>query len=51
LMGASLNVFINTKLMKDKTYAAALNAQVAKILETAEKRADAVYAQVLQGLV
>jgi formiminotetrahydrofolate cyclodeaminase len=51
LMGASLNVFINTKLMKDRTYAATINAKVAKIIEAAGKRADAVYASVMRDLV
>jgi formiminotetrahydrofolate cyclodeaminase len=51
LMGASLNVYINTKLMKDRTYAAAINAQAAAMIEAFGKRADAVYAQVLQELV
>jgi formiminotetrahydrofolate cyclodeaminase len=51
LMGAGLNVSINTKLMKDRTYAAAINAKVAKIIAVAGKRADAVYASVMRGLV
>lgn len=50
LMGASLNVFINTKLMKDRIYAAELNNGVEKMLAAAGKRADAVYEKVLRSL-
>ena len=50
LMGASLNVFINTKLMKDRIYAAELNDGVEKMLAAAGKHADAVYEKVLKSL-
>lgn len=50
LMGASLNVFINTKLMKDRTYAEEINKGAEKMLEAAGKRADAVYEKVLKSL-
>ena len=50
LMGASLNVFINTKLMQDRTYAEAINVSSEKMLAAAEKRADAVYEKVLNSL-
>ncbi|MBU2703101.1 formiminotetrahydrofolate cyclodeaminase [Sporomusaceae bacterium BoRhaA] len=50
LMGASLNVFINTKLMKDRIYAEEINAGVEKMLEASGKRADAVYEKVLKSL-
>lgn len=43
LMGASLNVFINTKLMKDREYAAAINLRTEKILTDGMGRADRVY--------
>ncbi len=50
LMGASLNVFINTKLMKDRTYAEEINTAAEKMLEAAGKRADAVYEKVRKSL-
>lgn len=46
LMGASLNVFINTKLMKDKEYAEQINTQVNDLLIVGIKRADIVYQNV-----
>ncbi len=46
LMGASLNVFINTKIMKDKAYADGINAKVEQMLADGCKRADVVYAEV-----
>lgn len=46
LQGASLNVFINTKLMKDKAYARSLNEAAGKMLAEGCSRADKVYADV-----
>ncbi len=46
LMGASLNVFINTKAMADKAYAAQTNAQAQAMLDKYTALADAVYADV-----
>ncbi|MDP4094823.1 MAG: cyclodeaminase/cyclohydrolase family protein [Bacillota bacterium] len=46
LMGASLNVFINTKLMKDREYALKINQETEKMLEAGIKKADEIYAQV-----
>ncbi len=46
LMGASLNVFINTKLMKDKEYAKKMNTQVNDLLIAGIKGADIVYQNV-----
>ncbi len=46
LMGASLNVYINTKLMKDKAYAANINAKTEKMLADGTIRADKVYKDV-----
>lgn len=43
LMGAGLNVFINTSLMKDKGYAEKINTQVNDWLIDGIKRADIVY--------
>ena len=50
LMGASLNVFINTKLMKDREYAVKINAEAGRMLEEGMKRADKVYADVESGI-
>ena len=50
LQAASLNVFINTKLMNDKTHAAALDAQADALLSEYVPKADAVFAQVTKQL-
>ena len=50
LQAASLNVFINTKLMQDRTHAAALDAQADALLGEYVSRADAVFASVMQKL-
>ena len=50
LQAASLNVFINTKLMTDKTYAAALDAQTDALLSEYVPKADAVFTQVTKQL-
>lgn len=46
LEGASLNVYINTKSMQDRAYAAELNDRADQMLETYTKRAEAVFAEV-----
>ena len=46
LLGASLNVFINTKSMADKEYAAQLNAKADAMIEKYTKLADEVFASV-----
>lgn len=48
---AALNVFINTKFMKDRAYADHLNAHVHEILAAYPARADAVYENVKNRLV
>ena len=50
LEGAVLNVRVNTKLMKDREYAAQLDARVDELLAAGRRDADAVYAFVLDGL-
>ena len=50
LMGASLNVFINTKLMKDREYASQVNDKVDRILRIGMEKADSVYKRVEDGL-
>ena len=44
--GAALNVYINTKLMKDRAYAAVLDVQTQELAQQADRRCDAVYQQV-----
>lgn len=46
MQGAALNVFINTKSMKDREYAEGINRKVRELLEEYEVRADKVYREV-----
>jgi formiminotetrahydrofolate cyclodeaminase len=50
LQGASLNVFINTKAMGDKAYAATLDAEADNLLATYTAKADTIYASVVGRL-
>ena len=50
LMGASLNVYINTKLMKDREYADKINHETEMLLEKGSKAADEVYKAVETGI-
>ena len=50
LQAASLNVFINTKLMADRAHAAELDAKTDALLDKFVPRADAVFASVMQKL-
>lgn len=50
LMGASLNVFINTKLMKDREYAGETNAKADQLLKIGSERADRVYSSVEESI-
>jgi formiminotetrahydrofolate cyclodeaminase len=50
LMGASLNVFINTKMMKDRGYADNINKKAEKMLEEGIRKADDVYRKVEKGI-
>ena len=50
LLGASLNVFINTKSMEDRVYAQEMNRKANEMLEEYTKRADEVYGSVLLQL-
>lgn len=43
LKGASLNVRINTKSMKDREYAEELNSKVQNMIETYSQKADDIY--------
>ena len=42
LTGAAMNVWINTKLMTDRTYAESVNARLAELLRTYTNKADAI---------
>ena len=48
LLGASMNVFINTKLMKDREKASQLNQRCDELMEDGVKRADAVFELVMK---
>ena len=50
LLGASMNVFINTKLMKDREKAAQLNQRCEELMEDGVKRADAVFELVMKSI-
>lgn len=50
LMGASLSIFINVRLMKDHAYADALKDETDALLEKYCPLSDKVYAQVLEKL-
>ena len=50
LQGASLNVFINTKSMKDRAKAEALEAEANEMLDKYCKLADEVYAVVVERI-
>jgi formiminotetrahydrofolate cyclodeaminase len=51
LNGAVMNVYINTKSMKNREKAEELNAKARKLIEIGESQADAIYARVLEKLV
>ena len=46
LLGASLNVYINTKLMKDRSYAEDINARTQAMVTEGTERADRIYGEV-----
>ena len=50
LEGGALNVFINTKLMKDRSYAEQINDEANKLLDKYSELADKVYRRVLEEL-
>ena len=50
LLGASLNVFINTKSMADRAYAEEINQKANAMLTAYTARADAIYQSVLERL-
>jgi formiminotetrahydrofolate cyclodeaminase len=50
LQGAALNVLINTKLMQDRVYAAALNTKTEAMLAEGAEKADRTYQEVEAAL-
>jgi len=50
LMGAALNVFINTRLMKDREYADKVNAKADGLLAAGISKADRIYSAVERSL-
>lgn len=50
LLGASLNVFINTKLMKDREYAEKLNKEAEDMITRGTEKADKIYSAVEEKL-
>jgi len=46
LLGASLNVYINTKSMEDKEYASSLNEKADKMIADYSEKADKIFAAV-----
>ena len=50
LEGASLNVFINTRLMKDRSQAEELNARADRMIAEGREKKGRIYSQVLQSV-
>lgn len=50
LQGAVMNVYINTKLMKNKEYASELNTKADTMLKSGIERCDKVYEQITKEL-
>lgn len=51
LTGAVMNVYINTKSMKNREKAEELNAKAKKLIEEGTRQADEIYAKVFKQLV
>ena len=50
LLGASLNVFINTNLMKDRAYADGINQKAVKWIEEGSRKADTIFDEVFSRI-
>ncbi|MCL2162800.1 MAG: cyclodeaminase/cyclohydrolase family protein [Oscillospiraceae bacterium] len=50
LIGASLNVYINTKMMKDRGYADEINAKADRLIAEGSDRADKIFEGVMNGI-
>jgi formiminotetrahydrofolate cyclodeaminase len=51
LQGASLNVFVNTKLMVDRDYAKEINNQAYALLSVSLEKADSIFSDVAKRLI
>ena len=51
LTGAAMNVFINTKSMENRSRAEELNRRAGEMIEKGTKKADEIYARVMEGLL
>lgn len=51
LLGAAMNVYINTKSMKDRNKAEELNSSANKMIEEGSRQADRIYDKVLKALI
>ena len=50
LKGASLNVFINTNLMKDRAYAEEINKRTEQMIEAGSQKADKIFEDVFNQI-
>lgn len=50
LEGASLNIFINTKMMRDRERADKLNARATELIESGRMKKETIYGAVLQKI-
>jgi len=50
LLGASLNVYINTNLMKDRQYADGINARAEKLIQEGSSKADRIFQEVFDQI-
>jgi len=50
MLAASLNIYINTRSMKDRAYAQALEAEADALLAKYTQKADGIYGAVLTGI-
>ncbi len=51
LKGAAINVFVNTKLMKDADYATKLNQDVNSLVNTYTTKADSIYTRIYERMI
>lgn len=51
LLGAVMNVYINTKSMNDRSEAESLNLKAGRLVAEGTKLADAIYAQVMKQII
>lgn len=51
LLGAVMNVYINTKSMKDRQQAEAINDEAGQLTESGTGQADRIYQSVLAGMI